>query len=88
MLVRLHTGYVGQIERIAGFCHCQRQRQRLTVGHTLNADRHQQRGRLIIGKAAIHHAVYKGADLRFAQLAAEALFSNNITGIQHNSRPP
>ena len=71
MLIHLDAGNAGKIGNIPGVPHCQGQIRRFPVCHAVQADRHQQGGKLVLRHRMIRGRLRKEGDLLFCQLPAE-----------------
>lgn len=62
--------------------HRVRQRRGFAVSHTVQKNRHQQRGALIVGDLARSHAIDEELDLFSRQFSTVTLFANDILWAQ------
>ena len=85
MLIHAHAVDGGQIHHAAGVHHFHRQAGRLFRVHSLPANRHQQRRKLVIGNRAVRRAARKEANLFLVQFSSRLLFENDIHHIHSRS---
>ena len=87
MLIHADAVNRGQIDHAARLHHFHRQAGRFLRVHALEADRHHQRGKLIIRNRAVCRALREIANFLLGKLAALFFLDNDIHHI-HISVPP
>ena len=86
MLVNLDAADLRQVECVAARDHGPREIERLALAQALVINRHQQRGNLIVRDRPVNVAADQIFDFPTRQLAAAALFDDELAGV-HSASP-